>query len=271
MPPDATPAAPGVLLRRLGAAVRPIVDGVALDLTLPVIEAVSRAPGATGDLVIAGRMADGARRLTWMSAGGQRLDLPPPPGGRLSAPAFVDDHRFVYVAVVDDHAELREATIEGDSRLRTRRITALGAAPDGPHPPPAVFQHREAVVAFAASDGGLRPVRIRLADGHATPLDIAQHAPRRLVAAPRGSLAAWITAEGEVRCAGPGLSPRVLGQADDDLLAIADDGAAIAWVTHGHLAVARPRSGDVQTRPLPEAIAALSWSPRNSRTLPKFG
>ena len=262
VPADARLAAPGVLLRRLGAAVRPIVDGVALDLVLPAIDAVARAPGAGTHLVIAGRNADETPCLIWLDVAGHRLDLSPPRGGRLISPAFVDERRFVYIAVLDDQAELREATLENATRLRTRRITSLGLVPIAPLPPPAVCQHREAVVTFAAGDGGLRPVQIRLADGHATPLDAAQSLPRCLVAAPRGSLAAWITAEGEVRCAGPGLPPRALGQTDASLLAIADDGAAVAWVAFGHLAVAHPRSGEVQTRPLPEPIAGLAWAPR---------
>lgn len=260
VPPDAHAAAPGVLVRRVGDHVRPVVDGVALDVTAAAIEAVSRAPSGAPDLVFAARPADRRTRIVWCDGAGHRIDLPPPLGGALHAPAFVDDHRFVYVAVADGRAELREATVDRATRIRTRRITALGPAPDRPPPPPAAFQHREAVAVFAATDEGTRPVRIRLADGHRSPLDDPQPLPRRLVAARRGSVAAWITPEGEVRCAGPGLSARVVGQTELDLLAVADDGGAVAWVVRDQLAIADPRRGDVQLCPLPEAITTLSWS-----------
>ncbi|MEZ4435943.1 MAG: hypothetical protein R3F65_26400 [bacterium] len=265
VPADARAAAPGVLVRRLGDRARPVVDGVALDLTFATIDTVTRAPSGTPDVVVAGRDPAGRCRLVWCDGAGHRLDLPTPPSGRLEAPAFIDDHRFVYIAVVEEVAELREATIEGATRIRTRRIAALGAASSTPLPPPAAFQHREAVAAFAAADDGIRPMRIRLADGHRSALDGPQAVPRRLVAARRGSIAAWITPDGEVRCAGPGLSARVLGQTRRDLLAIADDGAAVAWVVRDQLAIAEPRRGDVQLYPLPEAIAALSWAPHAPR------
>lgn len=261
VPPDARAAAPGVLVRRVGDHVRPVVDGVALDVTMAAIEAVSRAPSGASDLVFAARPTDRRTRIVWCDGAGHRIDLPPPLGGALHAPAFIDDHRFVYVAVTEGQTELREATIEQATRIRTRRITGLGPATDRPPPPPASFQHREAVAVFAATDGGTRPLRIRLADGHRSTLDDPQPLPRRLVAARRGSIAAWITPDGEVRCAGPGLSARVVGQTEADLLAIADDGGVVAWVVRDQLAIADPRRGDVQLCPLPEAITTLSWSP----------
>lgn len=264
VPSDARLVAPGVLARRTVGGTRLAVEGEPLLWEPPgSLESVARLPG-NPLMVVAHQSGDGRVRLSWLTGGQYRGTLTSPLGGDLRAPALVDGRRFVYVAIADGMRTLAEATAESGGRIRTRRIADLG--PMHPAlPSPVVFQNREAVIAFAGEAQGPRPVRVRLADGRRTTLDGSQPPPRCLVAAPRGAYTAWITADGEVRCTRPGQAARVLGQTETDLLAIADDGSAVAWPTRDHLAIVSLPDGGVKTAPLSAPIVAIEWIGDQSR------
>ncbi|MCA9541895.1 MAG: hypothetical protein KC620_23520 [Myxococcales bacterium] len=261
--PDGTRSiADGVWARSAAGQTWLIVDGKPMDDAIPgeVLHA-ARAPGTAGVIVLQiAAHAQAESRFIWLDVSGQRGAVHPSAGRRLARPTFVDRNRFAYLARgADGTAEMRETTVEGN-RTRTRRIVALGAIDDDPLPP-AVFQNREAVVVFVHDDAATwRPTRVRLADGRHGPIDAPQGKPRVLAAAPRGSIAAWITSDGEVRCAGPGIVPRVLGHTERDVLACADDGSLVAWMVRDHLAVADPRTGEINMRNVPDDIISLHWA-----------
>ncbi len=264
VPADARILARGVLARVHAKGAVVLVDGRPLDWLCPEMPSAAARSTAADDIVLA-HGPSAMSCLSWVGPEGLHLTIAGLPDGGVDRPVFVDARRFVYVSRAPSSDEsLWEANIEQSTRVRQRRVTHLGR---GPHraPAPVVVQHREAVVALASDGEVCAPVWIRLSDGRRTPLAAHGPPPRALVGAARGRRAAWIDADGTVRCAGEHHPMQSLGRTDGHLLAITEDGRAVAWTTGdapGAIETCDLRTGAVHRDPLQ---APLAWlGPRST-------
>jgi len=173
--------------------------------------------------------------LSWVDADGLQLTVHAPHDAAIDRPTFIDPRRVAYISrTVDGDEALWEASIDQTDRIRQRRITALGRGPRLDLAP-VIVGRRTAVVAVVSDGDVCAPTWIRLSDGHRTPLGAYGPPPRTLVGARRGQRAAWIAEDGSVRCAGIHEPLQTIGRADGALLAMTEDGLALAWCTaDGH-------------------------------------
>lgn len=228
LPHDARVLDRGVLakIHPRGAAL--IVDGEPFDWIcddLPL--GAARAAPTSHDLVVA--HGDG-RRLTWAVPERARLTLRANADDHIDRPLFVDARRLVYVQRdAAGHEALWEGVIEPPGRIRQRRIASLGRGPRTTVPP-AVVRRGEAVVALVHDGDACAPAWIRLSDGQRTPIAAYASPARALRGARRGEMAAWIDSDGTVRAAGLHHPMQTLGRAVGDVLALTEDGRALAWL-----------------------------------------
>lgn len=175
------------------------------------------------------------------------------------APVILGNDAFLYRAARSDgRVDLLEARLEQGRRVRVRRIGAAARCFVGV--PPVVLDRARTAMLFQEDDEGLAtPVCVRLADGRSFPVGSPQPPPTAAAGARRGTFAAWINGEGEVRCGGADHVERVLGRTNGNLVAVSPGGDQVAWYGGGVLSLADVVRGETATWPAGDDVVDLWW------------
>lgn len=204
-------------------------------------------------------VTDDLGRLFWFTRDDRALHLPNPHGGACDGASFVDEEQLAYLAdLPDGRSEVRISRRTSADRAECRRV---GAAFDSlPGIAPVVIDGGRTLIALRRTpEGFAQPFAIDLMSGETTDLDTQQLTPRRLAGARRSPLACWISADGRVRCAGPGRAAMTLGHSDADSLAVAPDGSSVAWRLGGEIVVGGAQGEAPVRHPSPSDLVGLDW------------